>query len=228
MTYHRYAIYVTPRPGPLAGFGAAWLGWDAASGAPCPHPALPGLPRPVAEITAAPRRYGFHGTLKPPFRLAAGCEAGALAAALAAFCAGTGAVSLAGLDLARIGRVLALCPVGGTDALDALAAAVVARFDPFRAPPDAAELDRRRAQRLTTRQEAMLQRWGYPHVMEEFRFHMTLTGPLPPAELAAVEAALAPVLAPLLPAPFPIDALTLLGEDREGRFHQIARLPLSG
>ena len=105
---------------------------------------------------------------------------------------------------------------------------MVARFDPFRAPPDAVELDRRRAQRLTTRQEAMLQRWGYPYVMEEFRFHMTLTGPLPPAELAAVEAALAPILAPLLPAPFPIDALTLQGEDREGRFHQIARVPLTG
>ncbi len=228
MTYHRYAIYVTPRPGQLAGFGAAWLGWDATAGVPCPHPALPGLPRPVAEITAAPRRYGFHGTIKPPFRLAEGRDAGALAEALAAFCAVTGPALLPGLDLARLGRFLALVPAGGTSGLDALAAAVVAGFDAFRAAPDPAELDRRRTQRLTTRQEALLQRWGYPHVMEEFRFHMTLTGPLPPAELAAVEAALGPILAPLLPAPFPIDALTLLGEDGEGRFHQITRVPLTG
>ncbi|MBL9059003.1 MAG: DUF1045 domain-containing protein [Mangrovicoccus sp.] len=228
MTYHRYAIYVTPRPGPLAGFGAAWLGWDASAGTPCPHPLVPGLPRPVAEITAAPRRYSFHGTIKPPFRLAAGSEAGALAEALAAFCAGTAAVSMAGLGLVRLGRFLALAPVGETADLNALAAAVVAGFDAFRAAPDAAELDRRRAQRLTMRQEALLQRWGYPHVMEEFRFHMTLTGPLPPAELAAVEAALAPVLAPLLPVPFRIDALSLLGEDGEGRFHLIARVPLTG
>ena len=228
MTYHRYAIYVTPRPGPLAGFGAAWLGWDLVAGAPCPHPDLPGLPRPVAEITATPRKYGFHGTIKPPFRLAEGCDADALAADLAAFCAATGPVTLAGLGLRRLGRFLALCPVGATDSLDALAAAVVARFDPFRAPPGAEELARRRAQRLTPRQDALLQRWGYPHVMEEFRFHMTLTGALPEADLAAVEAALAPVLAPLLPAPFIVDALTLLGADGEGRFHQIARVPLTG
>ena len=74
----------------------------------------------------------------------------------------------------------------------------------------------------------MLQRWGYPHVMEEFRFHMTLTGSLPAAELAAVEAVLAPRLALLLPAPFAIDALTLLGEDADGRFHQISRAALTG
>ena len=228
MTYHRYAIYVTPRPGPLAGFGAAWLGWDLVAGAPCPHPDLPGLPRPVAEITATPRKYGFHGTIKPPFRLAAGCDAAALAEDLAAFCAGTAPVVLAGLELRRLGRFLALCPVGETAALEALAAAAVARFDRFRAPPEPAELARRRAQRLTARQEALLQRWGYPHVMEEFRFHMTLTGLLPPADLAAVEAALAPRLALLLPAPFTVEALTLLGEDGEGRFHQIARVPLAG
>jgi putative phosphonate metabolism protein len=228
MTYHRYAIYVTPRPGPLAGFGAAWLGWDVASGTPCPHPDIPGLPRPLAEITATPRRYGFHGTIKPPFRLADGVVAGALAADLAAFCAATGPVTLDGLGLRRLGRFLALCPVGATDGLDALAAAAVARFDRFRAPPAAAELERRRAQRLTTRQDALLQRWGYPYVMEEFRFHMTLTGPLPPAHLAAVEAALAPRLAPLLPVPFTVEALTLLGEDGEGRFRQIARVPLAG
>ena len=228
MAYHRYAIYVTPRPGELADFGAAWLGWDAAAGSARVQPAIEGLPRPLDQITAAPRRYGFHGTIKPPFRLAEGADPERLSAALDGFCARQAPVAVPGLALNRLGKFLALCPVGGTAALDALAAAAVARLDAFRAQPDAAELARRRAARLTTRQEAMLQRWGYPHVMEEFRFHMTLTGPLTAAELAAVEAALAPRLAPILPAPFAIDALTLVGEDGDGRFHQVSRVALTG
>jgi len=43
----------------------------------------------------------------------------------------------------------------------------------------AAELARRRTLRLTAEQDAMLARWGYPYVLEDFRFHMTLTGSLP-------------------------------------------------
>jgi len=31
---------------------------------------------------------------------------------------------------------------------------------------------------LTARQAKNLERWGYPFVFEEFRFHMTLTGPI--------------------------------------------------
>ena len=38
---------------------------------------------------------------------------------------------------------------------------------------------------LTDRQEALLTQWGYPYVMEEFRFHITLTGALDPAHLDA-------------------------------------------
>jgi hypothetical protein len=63
--------------------------------------------------------------------------------------------------------------------------------------------------------------------MDAFRFHITLTGPLPPETRDAVAARLAPLLAPLLPRPFAIDALSLMGEDGEGRFHLIHRHSLS-
>ena len=142
MAYHRYAIYVTPRPGELAEFGAAWLGWDPETGSVRVQPAIEGLPRTLDQITAAPRRYGFHGTIKPPFRLAEGADPEGLSAALDAFCARQAPVAVAGLALTRLGRFLALCPVGDTAALDALAAAAVARLDAFRAPPGAARSSR--------------------------------------------------------------------------------------
>ena len=76
--FARYAIYWAPDPGPLADWAARWLGWDPAGGMDLVHPDLPALPRPVAEITATPRKYGFHGTVKPPFRLAEGTDAAEL------------------------------------------------------------------------------------------------------------------------------------------------------
>ncbi len=225
--FARYAVFFTPEPGALADFGAAWLGWDSAAGCACAHPDLPDLPAPVADLTARPRKYGFHGTIKPPFRLAPGTDADGLRAALARFCAQTAPVTLDGLRIARIGGFVALVPDGPSDALAALAAAAVEAFDGFRAPPTDAEIARRDPDRLTDRQRDLLARWGYPYTHAEFRFHMTLTGPLC-AQGDAVCAALDPVVTPLIPRPFRMDALTLLGADAADRFHQIARYPLTG
>lgn len=227
--YRRYAVYFTPPGSAFADFGAAWLGWDMARGAAVPHPDIEGLPAPLADITVTPRKYGLHATLKPPFRLAGGTDAEALEQRFAAFCATHAPVSLeAGLTLARLGRFLALVPGEASGPLMDLAGDSVRAFDDFRAPPGAAELDRRRAAGLSETQEANLVRWGYPYVMDAFRFHITLTGRLPKARLQAVEEALAPRLAPIMPRPFIIDALSLAGEDAHGMFHLVHRCPLSG
>lgn len=225
--FARYAVYFTPEPGALADFGAAWLGWDSATGRARAHPDLPGLPAPAADLTATPRKYGFHGTIKPPFRLTPGTDARGLRAAFAAVCATAGPVTLDGLRLARIGSFVALVPDGPADDLARLAAMAVEALDSFRAPPTEAEIARRDPARLTDRQRALLARWGYPYTHDEFRFHMTLTGPVG-AQADAVCAALAPVVTPLIPRPFRVDALTLLGADAQDRFHEIARYPLTG
>jgi hypothetical protein len=249
----RHALYWLPEPGPLAAFGAHWLGWDIATGRALPHPALPGLPDTPAALTEAPRRYGLHATIRPPFRLRAGCTEAALDAAARAFCAGRPAVTVGALVPGAIGPFLALLPEGdqtggnqtgggqtgggqtgggqtggGHSALSALAAAAVAALDPFRAPPTPAEIARRNPSALPPLQRALLDRWGYPHVMEAFRFHVTLTGPLAPEAQAATLAALRPALAPLLPRPLRIDALCLCGEGADGRFRLIRRYPLAG
>jgi len=228
MPFTRYAVYVTPPPGPLADFGAAWLGWDPVQGTAVPHPDLPGLPAPVAELTEAPRKYGLHATMKPPFALVPGTSETALRAAFAAFCTATAPVTLDGLAVAPLGRFLALRPEGDETGINALAAACVRAFEPFRAPLTEAQLARRRAGGLTPDQEARLARWGYPHVMEGFRFHITLTGKRAKSELPALRATLAHHLAPRVPCPFRVDALSLMGEDGTGHFHLIHRHALTG
>lgn len=227
MNYRRYAVYFTPSDPALAGFGARWLGWDVAAGNAVEQPEPAGLPAPLAEITQTPRRYGFHATIKPPFRLAGGQDVEALNDALAALCDQMPPVTLVGLVLSRLGRFLALLPTGDTAQLNGLAAMVVETLDTFRAPASEDELQRRRATGLTPAQEALLTRWGYPYVMHEFRFHMTLTGKLPKAQIAPVQAVLADALADILPAPFVIDGLSLVGEDADGRFHLLHRHILS-
>lgn len=228
MDFKRYAVYFTPSPGPLAEFGTRWLGWDIAAGKAVQHPDIAGLPLPVSDITRTPRRYGLHATIKPPFRLTDGQDKATLRSAFDVFCQGASPVTVTGLELAQLGRFLALVPAGDDSTLNALAAQAVRALDTFRAPPGEAELAKRRAGGLNRAQDRLLTQWGYPYVMEAFRFHITLSGKLPNSQARQVAEALRPTLEPLIPAPYLIDVLSLVGEDEAGMFHLIHRQTLSG
>lgn len=223
--FTRYAIYYTPDTGsPLAEFGANWLGWESASGQLRAQTQIEDID--ITAITETPRKYGFHGTIKPPFRLADGTDATELHQALAELCDAAAPVHLDGLELAAMGRFLALVPVGETKTLAELAATVVQRLDRFRAPATAQELAKRRAMHLSPAQEANLVAWGYPFVLDQFRFHMTLTGRLDQETRTKTRAALQNRISVLDLKPYSIASLTLLGEDSAGMFHHIARCAL--
>lgn len=221
----RFAIYYAPEPGDFADAAARWLGWDLALAVAVKQPALM-LPRPLAEVTAEPRKYGFHATLKPPFRLADGVSAADLAQATARLAASLGPVELPGLQMVNLDGFLALIPLGDTTALQAFAAEIVRTLDPYRAGLTPDEIARRRPERLTLRQRALLDIYGYPYVMEQFQFHLTLSGQLG-AEEAAVATAATRHFADMIPAPFHIRDLCLCGEDASGRFHLLHRYALS-
>ena len=195
---YRYAVYFAPPADhPLSRFASGWLG-RCPEGRPVD--ARPRIARFDAErleqIVAEPARYGFHGTLKPPFRLADGrCER-ELAERLTDIAAGLAGFLLPPLELRALGRFLALVPQVASPTLAAVATACVTGLDAMRAPPTAAEVERRRRATLDPRQEQLLARWGYPYLLDRFGFHLTLTGPLAEAERALVQAALAPLVAP--------------------------------
>lgn len=174
----RYALYIAPPADhPLHKFAAEWLGHDPETGERHAPAAAAGLGAArIAALTEEPRRYGFHGTLKPPFRLAEGCNEARLIGALETFASDRRPLHLPPLKLTLLGRFLALCPSAPCPEMDALAADCLRAFDRFRAPASAAELAKRRAAGLTPRQEAHLSAWGYPYVLEDFRLHFTLTG----------------------------------------------------
>tara|TARA_R110000772_G_scaffold268571_1_gene396472 strand:- start:215043 stop:215783 length:741 start_codon:yes stop_codon:yes gene_type:complete len=219
----RYAVYFIPGPDTaLWQAGCRWLGRNpdgTVGDAPLPPPqaTAAGISREDwAAATAEPRRYGFHATLKPPFHLAEGRALADLDTALARFAAGRAAFQAAALSVTRLGGFLALCPSAPAADLAALAADCLRAFEPFRRPSDAATLARRRARGLTPRQDALLEAWGYPFVLEEFRFHMTLTGRLSDEAAARYLSLLDRLFAAALAAPLAVGGVALFREPAPG------------
>jgi len=224
--YRRYAIFHAPVEGSaLARFGAQWLGWDAQAGCGASPPSPPDQ---WEAITRTPCRYGFHGTLKPPFRLAGDARPEALHDAIRTLAATRAPVRCAPLHLSRLGPFCALQPASPCAGLADLAAAIVVGLDGFRAPATAEELARRRAAGLSARQEENLVRYGYPYVLEEFRFHLTLTGAMAAGDADAIEADLRGRVAPFTADPFEIREICLFGEREDGRFRILDRFALTG
>ncbi|MBI3517440.1 MAG: DUF1045 domain-containing protein, partial [Proteobacteria bacterium] len=167
--------------------------------------------------------------LKPPFRLADGRPRGELVAALERFAAAAAPVAGPPLVLRRLGRFLALVPDGPAPAIQALAARLVEDFDGFRAAPGEAELARRRAHRLSPAHEANLARWGYPYVMDAFRFHVTVSGSLDAPALDRLEAMLTSLVARFAAAPLVIAELALFEQpDDAAPFVLTRRFALAG
>jgi putative phosphonate metabolism protein len=176
----RYAIYYAPEEGsPLHEFGTKWLGRDAITGQDVASYSVPGFGRErVQELTESPRQYGFHATLKPPFHLADGAQPDQLCAAVLSLASEISSFALESLELSWLGKFLALVPSKPSQQLSYLADECVRRLDRFGAPPSGEELAKHRFAGLTGNQEKLLERWGYPYVMEEFRFHLSLTCPI--------------------------------------------------
>ena len=225
----RYAIYFAPpRGGDLARFGDHWLGRDAESGAALQPPPHAGVgDAELRALTEAPRQYGFHGTFKAPFRLADGADVQHLHAALSTFARRQASFALRGLRLRAIGDFLALVPSEDSPPLSRLAEACVTEFDAFRAPPEPADLAKRHAAGLTPRQTELLARWGYPYVMDEFRFHLTLTGSIPDeASRVRLSLLITSLAAPILKQPVPVREICLFHQpDRKTAFRLVARFP---
>ncbi|HZH28278.1 MAG TPA: DUF1045 domain-containing protein [Azospirillaceae bacterium] len=226
----RIAVYYAPAPGSaLHVFGSRWLGRDAATGVTLPQPVVPGVePDRLARLTAAPRGYGFHATLKPPFRLAAGRTEAELRTALASFAASRRPFRVR-LGLRSLGGFLALMLAEPSSEMQQLADACVMDLDAFRGPPSEAERAKRMRVGLTARQVELLDRWGYPYVLDQFRFHMTLSERLSKADAALLMRALESLAAEVCAGPVTVDAVTLFEQpSASAPFTITGRFPFGG
>lgn len=226
----RYAIYFAPAPGsPWWEFGTHWLGRDECLDIARVQQAVNGIePVELHEITAQPRRYGFHATLKAPLSLRGNHSAADLTARLQTLAATLKPVPLGPMQAVALGDFVALMPTDVPSELMALAASCVTELDGFRAPLSDADLRRRRVEHLDAREQELLQLFGYPYVLERYRFHLTLTGPLArPTAQRVLQAVAQPVARLNATAPLVLDRLCLFVEPEPGLpFQRVADMAL--
>jgi len=228
----RYAVYFAPEKlSPWWVFGAHWLGRDECDNSALLQPRLDGIsPEELKRLTAQPTRYGFHATLKAPFRLADGCDEAMLSSRLHTLAKTLAPVLLGPLRVASLSDFVALVPQGLATGLPELAAHCVRDLDDLRAPLSKADLLRRQSNKLDEREAELLALYGYPHVMERFSLHLTLTGPTDAPTSQRIERVAAPLVAHLnAVAPLTLDRMCLFVEATPGApFLRIADVVLQG
>jgi putative phosphonate metabolism protein len=230
VTVIRYAIYFTPAPqGALWRFGCAVLGYDADAGLMTDHPPSDFFKSDFDEsYTSEPQKYGFHATLKAPFALSARADEQRLCEAATAFAAMRTVQLVEPLKIATLGPFLALVPAGDPGPLAALADDCVREFEMFRAPASAPDRARRLTASLTPRQTDLMDRWGYPYVFDEYRFHMTLSSRLDEASQTRFRAVLESLYEPIR-APLKIDSIAIFKQaSPSDRFQVLGRFEFGG
>ena len=216
----RYAIYYTPaNDSPLWQQGCRWLGREATTGVFLPQPRIAQIdPDRLAELTRIPRHYGFHATVVPPFHLQDGTSEAQLVVALTDFTTRQHAFLLPSLEITQLDSFFCLRPKRFCHAMHGLAAQCLRELDRFRAPLSASEMARRKAGQLNGQQKRNLELWGYPYVLDQYRFHFTLTARLAETkEKERIRQALGETFDPHLQEPFTCDALCLFVEPEPGQ-----------
>lgn len=214
----RFALYFTPpAEDGLTRAASRWLLRDPFADKTLPPAEIDGRSAAEhAQVIADPQRYGFHATLKAPFELAEGMDAEALVAEAERFAAAYPRFDIPRLVLGQLGPFFALVPDALHPPLQEFATEVVTRFEPFRAPLGESDIIRRKPEKLPPIQREHLLRWGYPYVFDEFRFHMTLTGPVEESRRAAMRRLLEARFMDFLNRPLAISHLAVFVEEKRG------------
>ena len=226
----RYAIYfVPPVDSRLYQFGCSILGYDCYTGEAAPRSADFGVAAADWDkLTEEPRRYGFHATLKAPFHLSRACTEGQLIGAVHGFAGLSHSVPTIAPIIRMLSGFAAIVPERHEAAIGALATKCTTMFDGFRAPTSPQERAQRLALGLNERQIQNLDRWGYPFLFSEFRFHLTLTGKIRSDRCEEVLASLRRTFDRTCGSqPIAIDRLALMRQDdRNANFRVILQAPL--
>jgi hypothetical protein len=217
-----FSICFTPRPGSaLAQFGRSWFG-RVNGGATLQAFSMSGLGG-VASIGSAPmpgRHLGLHAPFFAPVPLRKGVRLDEVRTHLASFAANRKPIETGPLQLTRTHRILTLRPTKPRPELDWLALQCFDAFDSYADRPETIESEQ---PHLNPHQRLLLTSFGQPNVMSEYRFSLTLTGPLQEDQSERLSNALRPLLSNVCDVGIRVDGLSLIGSVKE----QTAGQPLA-
>jgi hypothetical protein len=225
----RHAAYFAPALNSQAwDLGSQWLGRCASNSTHLEQPRFENISSELFDqLTYTPRLYGWHATLKAPFELNTNTRLEELRTAFKQLAHNTEGTFHLPLKLIELGDFLALVPSQPSTELQKFAAMCVQELHSFALPLSESELQRRTGAGLTARQKELLNEWGYPFVMDQFQFHLTLSGSLKHVDHQVKEnlkTAAQSWFAPLLENGLLIDSVSWFTQDKKnGDFRWVER-----
>ena len=223
--YKRYAIYYAPlENSELDVFGKCWLGWDPYKGLETTKSDLSSSPnlQKFSRFVFAPKQYGFHGTIKAPFRLKDGYTYNDLENKVCEISKQIHSFHLDELIIKKLGNFIALIPTNNLK-VNELSNKFVKGLDYLRDELSEDELKKRNPEKLTPNQKKMLYKWGYPYVFNEFKFHLTLTSKLNIEEIDGVFKSLQNILKQVNLSKINFNNICIFGQKSDEKFYFIKR-----
>lgn len=237
----RYAVYFAPNPLDTGSTSAelhkvmvSLLGRDALTGEAVPLCVPQGFTEEEWRgVVKTPAHYGLHATLKAPFELVRAGIRATLMRYVAEIASHFVPFSLPKMQLAWIPDHSAVKSVGNREIVDGeiergffalvpekpssllpfLERACVMDLDTFRAPLSSEDIARRHLN--TERERNYLAMWGYHRVLEDFCFHITLTGSIANMALRdRVQDVLEKALVNVIERPLTFDSIVLFRQQR--------------
>ncbi len=224
--YKRYAIYYAPIENPeLDLFGKCWLGWDPYKGEETTKSDLSKLPsfKKFSGLVLTPKQYGFHGTIKAPFRLKNKYTYSDLENKVREISKQIQSFHLDKLVIKKLGNFIALTPSKNLKVND-VSNKFVEGLDFLRDDLSEDEIKKRHPHKLSFNQKKMLFKWGYPYVFNEFKFHLTLTGKLRIEEIDNVYKYLQTILKSVNLRKIHFKSICIFGQKTDEKFYFIKKI----
>ena len=234
--YSRYAIYYAPpKESSLEEFGRYWFGWDPLNAKLINNKhrinylnrfGIKNLIN-IDKNVLIPKKYGFHGTLIPPFKLNKNYSTNTLFKKTEEIAKKFKKFKFYKFKLKKINNFYAFVQNKKNNNINKLSNRLVRELFKFRSPLTKKEIDRRNPSKLSKLQLNILYKWGYPYLMSEFNFHMTLasevTGNKLYLELKKIERNKEIILNEINN----FDKIYIFGENQKGMFENLENFSLS-
>ena len=234
--YSRYAIYYAPpKESSLEEFGRYWFGWDPLNAKLINNKhrinylnrfGIKNLIN-IDKNVLIPKKYGFHGTLIPPFKLNKNYSTNTLFKKTEDIAKKFKKFKFYKFKLKKINNFYAFVQNKKNNNINKLSNRLVRELFKFRSPLTKKEIDRRNPSKLSKLQLNILYKWGYPYIMSEFNFHMTLasevTGNKLYFELKKIEKNKEIILNEINN----FDKIYIFGENQKGMFENLENFSLS-
>ncbi len=224
--YSRYAVfYLPPSDSPLADFGAQWFGYDIRTGKF--REPIQTTTFDLKELTKISHRYGLHATLKAPFRLKKKYDLSNLFKRVEKQASKSEPFTYPSMKITQLAGFPALMPKHNRAKMVHLEERLVHKLNKFGKKPDQSTSDRRRKVKLNALEQEYFRLYGYPYVLDHFRFHLTLCDKAERSTRSVISSFLEENYSEVLTSSLEVREIAVVGERKsDGYFEELERFAL--